>query len=81
MPQQESRFIKIRKKYLTFFATHGMLVKEVDTVRKYKLRAKCSQIQFNCQLLLDLASDLTTDEKNMLIKIKDKELPTLKENS
>ena len=66
------RFIKIRKNYLTFINLSNILKKEVDQDKKMKLKKKCVRMQINSQLLLDLASDLSKDEKELLTKIKDK---------
>jgi hypothetical protein len=76
MPQELTpRFIKIRKNYLTLVNNCNILQREVDTKRKAALKSQCSRIQLNCQLLLELASDLSDSEKEMLKEIKEKPLP------
>lgn len=79
MAQLVTRLSKIRKNYLTFITTHSMMLKEADSKKKIQMRIKCSKIQLNSELLLNLANDLSEYEKTMLIRIKDKTLPPVKE--
>ncbi len=70
----ESRLLKIRKNYLTFINARRMIRYEVDETKKQKLKQQCSRIKLNSDLLMQLATDLTSEELDMLKNIKTKEI-------
>ncbi len=71
---QPTRFDKIRKNYLTLVAISNRIKAETDQKKAMKLKRKAQQIQFNCHLLSELATDLNENEKLMLENIKNKNL-------
>lgn len=71
---KETRFLKIRKNYLTFINSRRMIRTEADETKKMKLRQTCAKIKLNSELLLELATDLTSEEQDMLKNIQTKEI-------